>query len=408
MRAPQQTPTPIARIIVTVLALLGTLLVTDRPPTMALAAGGPLAVLVGDYALGHPEGGPAVPSRYTLSLIDGSGRIVAGASAANRSSKPVFDAAPLPLPPVSASRSYLYFLDGDSTLKRLSATGAVSTIARLPGSRTAQVTFAVSPDDSRIAVGVIRYDPHPGSPQGGPNPNAIYSAQIYVQDLRGGRRVEVFSSTRVFEWPVAWRAGHLVIAVGRYLPGTQQGVVFALVPNPLLAGAGYHVANAATGNRIAALCPAIRDDGLAVFGLPVPAGVLCLRGYSEGKASIAAWSGQERSLPGASLHDVYAAALAPNGMRYAYLQPAGAGGDRVVVRSAITGADTIIGVYGEPAGWLDGDHLLVVPNATKGVVPSVKDAGTFQMVDMRSGAATPIGLHASYGAMLGTLPTAIE
>jgi hypothetical protein len=144
------------------------------------------------------------------------------------------------LPDVSTSDSRVYFLDGVTTLRFLAPDGSTGIVTTLPNIRgKARAIFAVSPDDQRIAISLFDWSKRP------------MSDHIYVEDLSGGNRVEVLSSTSVYEWPVGWHAGKLVLAGGPSLGGS---------PNPYAAD-WYHLVDPSNGSRIAVLaggdCPAV-------------------------------------------------------------------------------------------------------------------------------------------------------
>src|SRR2546423_10683540 len=61
-------------------------------------------------------------------------------------------------------------------------------------------TFAVSPDDSRIAVSVLDFTRKPTH------------LTLYVDDLHGGAKNVIFESDSSYVGPVAWRGGLLVLA----------------------------------------------------------------------------------------------------------------------------------------------------------------------------------------------------
>jgi hypothetical protein len=84
---------------------------------------------------------------------------------------------------------------------------------------------------------------------------------LLVEDLDGANRVEIFSSTSVYEWPVAWHAELLVVAVGSILGGP---------PNPY-AAVLYHLADSTTGLRKSEL----GSTACQVIGPIVEAGTAC-------------------------------------------------------------------------------------------------------------------------------------
>jgi hypothetical protein len=102
---------------------------------------------------------------------------------------------------VSTSKSHIYVLDGDATVRMLAPDGSLTTVASLPGTGTARAAFAVSPDDSQIAVGLIDFK--------------SLTSTLYVEQFRGGGRVDVFTkSGGYFNWPIGWRGSQIVLATG--------------------------------------------------------------------------------------------------------------------------------------------------------------------------------------------------
>jgi len=219
------------------------------------------AIVVKDFLV---EGG----STYSIALVDGDGKVKATVTAAKRSHSQAL----VQMPNLSASSSRVYYLDGDSSLKFLQPDGKTGSVKTLPVDASSAAVFAVSPDDTRIAVAIITY-PYPAK------------TRIYVEDLNGTtNHVELFSSTSVLEWPVGWQGGHLVIGVG-----------FNSAPQNYWEGfeytaAGYHVADASTGVRIATVCA----NGVTA-GPPVLAGTSC---HTSSSYTLTGWSGKTiRSIP---------------------------------------------------------------------------------------------------------------
>jgi hypothetical protein len=174
-----------------------------------------------------------VPSNSTLAVYDGlnlngnghvvylvavrpddSARLLATADAAARTGFPtsacpgytpggLCTGALAALPYVSLSKTTIYFLDGDSTLRAMARDGSVTKVGSLPGSTYVRVAFAVSPDDKRMAVAVIDYSKAP------------VSDSLYVDDLQGGARVDLLAVTKPpYYWPVGWHGGMIVLASG--------------------------------------------------------------------------------------------------------------------------------------------------------------------------------------------------
>src|SRR5207245_10756056 len=128
-----------------------------------------------------------------------------------------------------------YFLDGDSDVGYLAPDGHTGTARHLPVSPRVRYAVAVSPDDSRIAVAAFDYKGWSTFDNPGVTMN------LFVQDLAGGNRVNLFSSTSVTEWPIVWHNCDPVIACG------PAGPVQYTVENPYFDVEGYHVANVNTG-----------------------------------------------------------------------------------------------------------------------------------------------------------------
>jgi hypothetical protein len=221
---------------------------SPSPEASPVVAPGPFGIVVKDFLV---DGG----ATYTISLIRNDGGVQATVTAAKRSHP---NGILVQMPSISASDSRLYYLDGAASLKYLKPDGTTGVVKTLPVDSSSAAVFAISPDDKRIAVAIITY-PFPAK------------TRVYVEDLFGtGNHVELFSSSTVMEWPVGWHQGKLVIGVG--LNAAPQNAYEGFAYNY----AGYHVADAATGNRIATICA----DG-ATFGPPAAAGTTCLRSSGE-------------------------------------------------------------------------------------------------------------------------------
>ena len=236
---------------------------TTVSPVAAAPGDGVLAVFLA------PASGD--PSHYVVSLVRTNGSVAARAQAALRTKDPG-----TPLPMVSASSSRLYFLDGDSRLKTLSPDGKIAAVRNISGDNNVRVAFAVSPDDRRIAISTIDY---------GAVPPLL---RLSVEDLKGGNRTEIRSSTSHFAWPVAWRQGMLVLAVGDAFPveapeepehpwcAPELGPCVA--DNPYAQTHGYEVIDPSSGaTRVTLASGQCRGVGLLNR-----AGVLCREGRAPG------------------------------------------------------------------------------------------------------------------------------
>ncbi len=311
----------------------------SNPPP---GAGQPLAILLA----GLPAGPP--PS-FTIRLVQADGQVVARATA---NMPPLGQVVNFAVPRVSASSTRAYYLDGVANVRyldRLGNTGFVTSL-KLPAGFS-QGTFAVSADDKRIAVAVLRYRAaDPSAP--GPSYPTYLGLSLYVEDLYGGgNHLELFSSPTVAEWPVGWtRSGLLLIGVGSPL-GPQNPLT-----NPFGAGLGYHVADATTGDRRADACSTAPGGGaplLLASGLPGPAGTLCFR---QPAAVLAGWEGQEKQLSAGPSQNFYpwAGAIAPSGAA------ALLAGDPMVLVAA-SGKRTNLRPGGAPEGFIDASHVVFHP-----------------------------------------------
>ena len=298
------------------------------------------------------EGGAA----YTVSLVGLDGRVAATATGAKRTIGTLVQ-----MPNISASDSRVYYLDGNSKVMFLRPDGTTGLATNIPLPSNSAAVFAVSPDDLRIAVAVITF-PFPAT------------TRIYVENLAGGgNHFDLFSSSTVIEWPVGWHQGHLVIGVGINVPpqNAYEGFAYAF--------RGYHVADPATGTRIATVC-----DGYDASGPPVPAGTVCVN-YPNYEVSD--WSGATRPAP--SDGGCGGGALSPDGALIAVCGPTGV---TLVARDGTT----VTTPYGATdLGWMDPTHVVIH------LVTHLDDDSSLTILDIRSMGVTPIQTIGFFG---GTIP----
>lgn len=356
---------------------------SPAPAASVSSAGvGPLAVLV-------QRAGGAVP--YVIQLIRPDGRALPAVHALARALKSYRPSAtPCPssgcppsatanyqLPETSVSATHVYFLDGEGDVKSLSPAGTVALVRHLDVVANSNLAFAVSPDDRRIAVAIITYGTAISEP--------AFSLRLYAEDLiGGGNRTEVFTSSSVVEWPVGWRAGNLVVAIGE--PGVFTGF------NPYGA-VEYHLVDPATWTRQAVLT--------CNFGPLVAAGSACWKPATLGGQD---WTGATfgyRLDPTGPVSRVQPAYLdlAPDGRHVAgALKAATAGGYDTELFG--DGSESLLVPGAAPLGWLDGSHLLVL--APAGLALAAVPGGALTAV---TGLASLPGQ--GWPSLLGVLPSSL-
>jgi hypothetical protein len=170
----------------------------------------------------------------------------------------------------STSDTRLYYEDGNTNIDYLTPTGQHGVAFTVNRPTGAVVAFAVSPDDSRVAVAVLtNWD--------GAKPP--YTSHMYLMAMGGGIEQTLFdgnskNSAAPLTWPVGWDGANLVAAqtvpayFGGYYPGTgpcSRGVDCSSqlrVFNP---------ANKTFGPPICA-----GDAGMMTIGSPTAAGIVCV------------------------------------------------------------------------------------------------------------------------------------
>ena len=287
-------------------------------------------------------------STYTVSIIGIDGKVVASAQANTPALPSCANAAAAVVPaPISASNSRVYFLDASGAVRYLGPggdTGQATTVPAPTPSRRAM--FAVSPDDSRIAVVVDDFN------------SSGASTRLYVENLSGGgNHLDLFSESGAYSlWPIGWHGtNNLVLA--KTASCTQGGGPFCCGPLEL------HVVDPATATRRFTLG---NGSSCVIAGTPSPAGVVCENNGSFSQGTWLNWTaGTVRS-------------LALNGPTFAYVSP---GGQFVAFvdnngTSFTIGAPSIAGMFA--CAWIDDNHILSGGDAQH--QPRVATATTSAMV----------------------------
>ena len=325
---------------------------------------------------------------YNLSLVSTDGIVAASARAARRTvitvPSPNGPETAIDLPYVGATRTRVYYLDGDATVRWLDSGGNSQTVAAtIPGTATAHASFAVSPDDSRIAVSVIDY----ASQQP--------SVRLLVGPL-GGKLTQIFFSTSDFVWPIGWHAGDLVLATQNRAPFAQSEVLF----NPY-AARSFHLADPANANRLGTIGNPEVFDGCWPTGVLTVAGTACYIstafGGQSGGYAILNWLGNRYLQPvAASWNATASVAPAPaatsvivcceQNRDYGRFLLSGEGGPSVT---------PLTGTRSEWACWIDQNHVL------SGTADPAA-LGQSAMMDLNSRHVVPVG---GRGFCAGVLPT---
>lgn len=211
---PQPSPTPVARESPTP-TISGPIGVYDGP-SLDGKSHVVYLVAVGDY------GAAACQPDCSFAATE-TAKVLATTKAANRANVPPLKCygcqAPA-LPSVSASRDKVYFLDGDSRVRAMTADGHLSDVTTITGNTSTEVVFAVSPDDKRIAVSLVDWGNH--------------DATVYVSELNGGGRTDLFTSpsTTGYYWPVGWHGDSVLLAGGDPVtgaPNQYDATVYGLI-----------------------------------------------------------------------------------------------------------------------------------------------------------------------------------
>ena len=284
-----------------------------------------------------PFAAAGATATYTLSLVGADGKVAATATAATRSGlqctfSGVTAGVVLPPETLSATDDRVYYLDGNTGVKWLAPDGSHGAANPVPGGGSIGSTFAVSPDDQRIAVVSADYSQNP------------VPYRIYVEDVAGGNRVQIFSSTSstLLPWAMGWHAGKLVLG---YAPAcTQGGGPFSASPGEL------HLVDAGTAARAATL----GGSSCRTLSLPTPAGVIC--GQPEGSNYVVlGWDGKPSATVTFDSSQSFILALSPTGAASASC--CSQDGDVVVNGTSPNPAGVL--APAQSLGFIDDSHLLI-------------------------------------------------
>jgi hypothetical protein len=284
---------------------------------------------------------------YTVSLVGIDGRVIASAIANSPGTPTCANAAAAIVPPpMSTSNSRVYFMDALGIVRYLSPNGDTGQTITLPIGPARRSLFAVSPDDTLMAVVVLDFT------AGGA------TTKLYMYQLQtGGSQNLLFSQSGAYAlWPTGWH-GMTSLVVAKVPACTQGG-------GPLCCGPQeFHVVDPNTAFRRFT----VGGPTCVVAGPPSPAGVVCEDTTAYAQANVLDWTGaMVNSYPVSGPTSAY---LSPDGRAFAF--DAAAAPTTTVYPANIT-------VNLSTCGWIDNTHLLSGGNAQH--QPSVGNVTTGQVV----------------------------
>jgi hypothetical protein len=287
---------------------------------------------------------PLSGSSYTVSLVGIDGRVVASSIASTPGAVTCANAAAAVVPlPVSTSNTRVYFMDALGVVRFLAPNGDTGQTVTLPIGPARRSMFAVSPDDSLMAVVVVDFTATGAT------------TRLYLYQLQpGGAQLQTFGQTGAYIlWPTGWHGANSLV-VAKVPACTQGGGPFCCGPQE------FHVVDPKTAVRRFT----IGGPTCVIAGPPSPAGAVCENNAYD-VATVFDWTGvQTKGFP-------------IGGPTLAYLSPSG---QYVAV---ISGATTSIyqtnTTLGLPAcGWIDDTHVLSGGDAQQ--QPRVGDLTSGNMV----------------------------
>ena len=329
---------------------------------------------------------------YAVLLVDVNAKVVAQATANLPLIKPNQS---VDLPLVSASATKVYYRSGDTDIYGLAPDGTTALVRRIPDGSSAEVGFAVRPDDQRIAIVAINEASDQAKDVG----------HGYVEDLSGPtNHVELFRNTNTdaFRWPVGWHGTSIVDAAGNcggnygYYGPQSGGIAHAC---------SYHVVDSVSGSRKAILCenPGTQPTGgdyYTLQGSPTAAGTACEEnqgdynngGHTDSMMSVD-WTGAEHSYVSLTSTTCCSASVPLTGCQLSIdasrMACLGSSNQAVTLLNR-NGSTHDLGRRYSLLGWIDAAHLLVgVDGNTLGVLQP--DSGTLATVALASADKTTFG-----------------
>lgn len=294
---------------------------------------------------------------YTVSLIGTDGGVAASATPSSPVQVSCGDATAALLPlPVSTSDTRAYFLDAQGNVRFLTPNGETGVQFQVPSGGNTRSFFAVSADDSLIAVAVVSFT------------GSGATTKLYVDQLRtGGTQKLIFQETGAYTlWPVGW-LGNSGLIVAKVPSCTQGGGPTCCGPQE------YHVVDPTNGARR----NTVGGPTCIPVGAPSPSGTMC-EDATFSKANILDWTGATRK------------SLTIQGPTPAYLSPDGTAVALVIDnQTTFAGAKQTLDLVA--CGWIDGSHV-IAPGDTESQA---------RVGDVTTGNIVPV---AAQGVCAGRIP----
>jgi hypothetical protein len=267
---------------------------------------------------------PLSSTNYTVSLVGIDGRVVSSSIASSPSAINCGAAGNAVVPlPVSTSNTRVYFMDALGVVRFLAPNGDMGQAVTLPIGPGRRSMFAVSPDDSLMAVSVADF-----SATGA-------TTRLYLYQLQPGvAQSQTFGQTGAFTlWPTGWHG--------------MTNLVLAKVPS-CVSGSGpfccgpqeFHIVDPKTAVRRYT----VGGPTCVLAGPPSPAGAVC-ESNAYDVAAVFDWTAAQTS--GFPIGGPTPAYISPNGQYVAAISGP---------TTSIYKTNTTFGF--QVCGWIDDTHVL--------------------------------------------------
>ncbi|HEV2028756.1 MAG TPA: hypothetical protein VGS16_09525 [Candidatus Dormibacteraeota bacterium] len=287
---------------------------------------------------------PLSSTNYTVSLVGIDGRVVSSAIASSPSAVNCANAAAAVVPlPVSTSNTRVYFMDALGAVRFLAPNGDMGQTVTLPIGPGRRSMFAVSPDDSLMAVVVVDFTATGAT------------TKLYLYQLQpGGAQLQTFAQTGAFTLrPTGWRGstGLVLAKVPACVPGSGP---FCCGPQE------FHIVDPKTAVRRFT----IGGPTCVIAGPPSPAGAVCENNAYD-VATVLDWTAAQTN------------GFPIGGPTLAYISPTGQ--SVAVISGATTSIYKTNTTFGfQACGWIDDTHILAGGDAQQ--QPRVADLTSSNVV----------------------------